>query len=460
MTRIAFALAAFVISTTALQAQLRAQRITTGPTGFVQPLFGTTAPGGNSSTLYVVEKNGTIRTINTASPTATPQSFFNYTSVPGNTFNTDGEGGLLGLAFHPSYATNGRFYTFSTADGGNNLRVDQFTASGGVVNVNSRVNVVTVPHPGQTNHNGGWIGFKPGDSGPNLYIATGDGGGSNDPNNNSQNTNSLLGKLLRVNVGATGLATANTYGIPSGNMTMNPNGAIAVNPTNAVRPEIFAYGLRNPFRNSFDRGSPTGVGQGNLWIGDVGQNAREEIDYLPANRVNGTSGPSAGINYGWRLREGNVQTPSVGGPTPVDYVGPTFDYVRTNNAAPFFGSSVTGGYVYRGPAFPDATGTGGDLNGTYLFTDFISSQIGSFRTDPLTGEMIPGSVINRTSEIIGNLPAGQVLNGVATFAEDGNGKLYMMDLSNGDIFSIVPIPEPALLLFALAFAVRRRKLMR
>lgn len=455
------------------EAQLRAQRITTGSTGFSLPLYGTTAPGGSASTMFVVEQGGTVRTINTASPSATPQAFFNINSFSGTGFTsaTNGGGneqGLLGLAFHPNYASNGLFYAYYTSGSGANIRVnvDQFSAPGGVVNTASRTNVLSIAHPSQTNHNGGWIGFKPGDTGPNLYIATGDGGSGNDPPNNSQNTSSLLGKMLRVNVGANGISTPGGYTIPAGNMTVNPNGNLTnpAPPTLTVAPEIFAYGLRNPFRNSFDRGDINGVGRGNLIIGDVGQSTREEINFIASNRVNSTvlnqsPGSQNGINFGWRVREGTVATPGVGSSElRNDSIEPVFDYVRTGTSGqlPFFGASVTGGYVYRGPAFADNSA---DLNGTYLFTDYISSQVGSFRIDPVTGAMIPGSLINRTNELVNNLPAGQTLSGVATFAEDGSGNLYMMDLSSGDVFRIVPVPEPTLLLpLALAFFAVRRKM--
>ncbi|CAN5385905.1 hypothetical protein BH11PLA2_BH11PLA2_08150 [soil metagenome] len=439
---------------TRTEAQLQAQRITTGSTGFSQPLFGTVAPGGNASVLYVAEKGGTIRTINTASPTATPQAFFNYSSVSGNTFTTAGEGGLIGMAFHPDFATNRTFYTYTTADGGGNLRIDQFqTTTGGAVDYTSRINLLTIAHPGQTNHNGGWLGFKPGDSGNNLYIATGDGGSSNDPNNNSQNTSSLLGKILRVNVGS-GVTAAGSaaggYTIPTGNMTVNPNGNLVspAPPTLTVAPEVFAYGLRNPFRNSFDRGSPTGVGRGNLYIGDVGQNTREEISFIASNRVNSptlnqNAGSQNGINFGWRLREGNDFNPAYGTTNlRNDNVDPAFTYLHPSSSTPFFGNSVTGGYVYRGPAFADSTSTNGDLNGTYVFADYASNQIGTMRIDPVTGLPIPASVINRTSELTGS---GAVIDGIASFAEDGFGNLYYINLNNGDIYRFVPTPEPILL---------------
>lgn len=424
----------------AASAQLVAQRITTGPTGFTAPIFGASAPG-EPTTLYVVQQAGQIRAIDVGSPTATPRAFFSLTNAnyPGANLATGGEQGLLGLAFHPGYATNGLFYAFYTANSGNDLRVDQFRASGGVVQTGSaaRRTVITIPHPTNTNHNGGWIGFAPG-GGTVLSIATGDGGGSNDTANNSQNTNSLLGKLLRIDVGAAGLDFASptaTYAIPAGNMTVNPNGNLAspAPPSLVVRPEIYAYGLRNPWRNAYDRVT------GDLYIADVGQGAREEINVIPAGRANTPTldqapGSTNGINFGWRVREGTIATPSVGSSQlRNDDVGPVFDYVRTGTSGqlPFYGRSVTGGYVYRGAALHDF---GVDLGGTYLFADYVTNQVGSFRYDTATRSVT--DVRNRTTEITGSLPGGVSLSGIASFAEDGAGNVYLLNASTGDVFRI------------------------
>lgn len=421
-------------------AQLVAQRITSGPTGFTAPIYGASAPG-DPTTLYVVQQGGQIRAIDTGSPSATPRSFLSLTNTnfPSSNLTTGGEQGLLGLAFHPGYATNGLFYAFYTANSGNDLRVDQFRARGGVVETGStaRRTVISIPHPTNTNHNGGWIGFAPG-GGTVLSIATGDGGGGNDPANNAQNTNSLLGKMLRIDVGPEGLdfgGSGSAYSIPAGNMTVNPNGTLAspAPPSLVVRPEIYAYGLRNPWRNSFDRLT------GDLYIADVGQGAREEINVIPAGRantatLNQAAGSTNGINFGWRVREGTIATPSVGSSQlRHDDVAPVFDYVRsgTSGQLPFYGRSVTGGYVYRGPTLHDF---GVDLGGTYLFADYVSNQIGSFRYD--VGTRALTDLRNRTSEIMGSLPAGVSLSGLASFAEDGLGNVYLLNASNGDVFRI------------------------
>ncbi len=420
--------------------QLAVKRITTGATGFSGPVFGVSAPG-DPNRLYVVEQGGQIRFIDTTSPTASPRPFFALTNAnfPNTNLTTGGEQGLLGLAFHPEYQSNGLFYTYSTANSGNDLRVDQFRAVNGVVQTGLRRTVLSIPHPNDTNHNGGWIGFSP-TGGTALYVATGDGGGGNDPANNSQSTGSLLGKMLRIDVGAAGLpfdGQTGGYTIPAGNMTVNPNGNLTspAPPTTTVRPEIYAYGLRNPWRNSFDRLT------GDLYIGDVGQGAREEINVIPAGRQNTatldrTAGSLNGINFGWRLREGTIATPTVGSSQlRYDNVQPVFDYVRngTTGQLPFSGRSVTGGYVYRGDGFHDG---GIDLDGTYLFADYVSNQIGSFRYDATTGTL--ADLKNRTTEIRASLPSGTNLSGMASFAEDGAGNLYILSATSGDIFRIVP----------------------
>ena len=254
-------------------AQLAVERITTGPTGFSQPLFGASAPG-EPATLYVVQKGGLIRSIDLTSPTATPQPFLtlNNTNFPDtDLYSAGGLSGLLGLAFHPGYATNGIFYAYYTSGTNREFRLDQFRAVDGVVETGVRKNVLTIPGSStgsesnlNLRHAGGWIGFSP-TSQSELTIAVGDGPyvfvGTPDPENNAQNTGNLLGAVLRIDVGATGLDfgdPAATYTIPAGNMTVNPNGNLAspAPPSLAVQPEIFAYGLRNPWPASYDRLGP------------------------------------------------------------------------------------------------------------------------------------------------------------------------------------------------------------
>lgn len=431
--------------------QIGLQRVTTGSTGFVSPVSAAVAPG-QPTTLYVVQQAGQIRTIDTLSPAATPQPFMTLDNAtfPGSNLSVVNETGLLGLAFHPGYASNGLFYAYYTANNGLEFRVDQFSAPGGVVQSSVRRNVITIPTPTVTSlkHAGGWIGFNP-MGGTTLHVTVGDGpyvltNDGGDPENNAQDTSTLLGKLLRIDVGA-GLDFGNpasTYSIPAGNMTVNPNGNLTAPapPSLVVRPEIFAYGLRNPWRASFDRST------GDLYIGDVGQRAREEINFIPAGRQNTASldqtpGSLNGINFGWRVREGTIATPGVGSEElRNDNVEPILDYGRsgTSGQLPFFGNSVTAGFVYRGPAFPDH---GGDLAGTFLFADFGfgSRQIGSFRIDPLTNSI--ADLRNRTDEVRLSLQPGQSLPSISTFAEDGLGNVFVVDYGSGDLFRIVAVPE-------------------
>jgi glucose/arabinose dehydrogenase len=374
--------------------------------GFTSPVFATAAPG-SPSTLYVVQQNGLIRTLNTSNGQIGATPFLDLPTITGTNLLSGGEQGLLGLAFHPNYQSNGLFYvnyTTAGADAGGAIRVEEYHVVNGTVDTASRRTIIQFNHPTQTNHYGGWIGFNPanGTTGPNsgqLFITTGDGGGANDPANNGQSTNVLLGKLLRIDVNTS--SGGNNYGIPDGNMT----GA-------GVLPELYSYGLRNPWRTGFDRLT------GNFYIGDVGQGAREEVDFI----ANGAPG---GQNFGWRLREGTIATPSggVGGNRPPGNVDPIFEYAHT------VGQSITGGYVYRGP---DA-----DLNGTYFYADFVQSKIFSFRFD--------GTTVTQAQERTGqlhNAVGGGTIDSISSFAEDGFGNLYVIDYG-GEVFRILPVPEPA-----------------
>jgi len=429
-------------------AQLSAERITVGPTGFSNPVHAVVAPG-DPTTLFVVQQGGVIRTIDSRSPLATPRAFMELTDA--NYLSVVNETGLLALAFHPQYQSNGLLYAYYTANNGTEFRVDQFFAPGGTLEIGKRRNVITVPSPTETSlkHAGAWIGFSP-LGGTQLYITTGDGpyvltADGGDPENNAQNTDSLLGKVLRIDVGSDGLDfddLASTYSIPAGNMTVNPNGNLTnpATPSLLVRPEIYAYGLRNPWRASFDRMT------GDFYIGDVGQRAREEINFIPSGFANSSvldENPASanGFNFGWRLREGTIATPGVGSDEiRNDNVAPIFDYERSGVSGdlPFYGSSVTGGYVYRGPSLDDH---GADLFGTYIFADFQSGQIGSFRFDPDTGLL--SDLRNRTNEIMLGLPGVNPLPRISSFAEDGDGNLFMLSYFTGDVYRITAVPEPS-----------------
>ncbi len=310
--------------------------------GLRRPVFGTAAPG-DPNRLYIVDarspgltpaNTANIRILDLTTNSLLPTPFLSIPNV-----STGSEQGLLGLAFHPDYASNGRFFVNYTDAVGTTIvqEYNRSTASPSVADPASARPILSIAQP-FNNHNGGWMDFGPDN---HLYIATGDGGSGNDPFNNAQTiTGSLLGKMLRINVNADDfLADPNrNYAIPANNPFVGRTGD----------DEIWSYGLRNPWRPSFDRLT------GDLYIADVGQGAREEISVQPA-------GSSGGENYGWDVREGMVGNPVAGA------IDPIFEYPRT------VGQSITGGYVYRGP-IPE-------LQGHYFFADFVSNRIMSLRWD-------------------------------------------------------------------------------
>jgi glucose/arabinose dehydrogenase len=364
--------------------------------GLNRPIHVAHAPG-DQERLFIVEKPGTIKILNlqTGVINATP-----FLTVPDTDFSGSEEG-LLGLAFHPDYADNGKFYVNVTVDddGGTvatRTHIREYSVSGNPDIADPvATEVLTINQP-QENHNGGWIGFGPNDD--YLYTMTGDGGGSHDDDsghtlgtgNAQDTTDNLLGKVLRIDVDGTNGSTGN-YGNPENNPFVGKTGD----------DEIWAYGLRNPWRASFDRKT------GDLWIGDVGQGAREEIDFQPASS-------SGGENYGWRLREGTIATPtgSVGGPAPSGAIEPVYDYQHGVEALQ--GYVVTGGHVYRGPD--------PEIQGQYFFTDSGSNYFWRFNpADPY------GTVEDITSAI---LPDVGTANNIVSFAEDPVGNLYFVRIGN------------------------------
>jgi len=381
--------------------------------GLTQPLF-VTAPPGDSGRLFIVQQNGQIRILNLATGTLNPTPFLTLSGLA-----VGGEQGLLGMAFDPNYAANGKFYLNFTVPGGafgNGVtHVSQFTVSANpnIADPNSERILLTFDHP-QANHNGGWIGFSPraGDAN-NLYIATGDGGGGNDqgpghiePGGNAQSLTTLLGKMLRIHINS----AAGTYTIPPNNPFVGITGA---------RAEIWVFGLRNPFRNSFDRQT------GRMFIGDVGQSSREEID------VQQPTNPGGGENYGWRVREGSIQNPAFPAePTPPGAVNPIFDYPRS------IGRTVIGGYVYRGQRIRN-------LRGVYVFGDLAGPDSG-----PGTGQIftlnyngvIASNFRNITAQLFPTRVGGFTLGNLSSLGEDANGELYITDISNGSVFKIVAPP--------------------
>ena len=363
-------------------------------TGFAAPVFVTAMPDGSGRVL-VVERAGRIRLLDPATGTIAATAFLDITGQ----VSTDGERGLLAVALAPDYMTSGRAYVYLTAlDGSIQLR--RYTSGAGnrdVLNRGGDDVLLSIPHP-RTNHNGGWLGF--GRDGL-LYMATGDGGGANDPDFNGQNRATLLGKMLRLDVSGDDFPADpdRDYRIPPANPFAGGGGA----------GEVWLYGLRNPFRNSFDRAT------GELWIGDVGQNRVEEIDRVQITQ--------AGLNMGWPLYEG---TQVLLGAGPAGLTMPVTEY--SHGSGPLQGNSVTGGFVYRGPVE--------QLQGLYVFADFISDNIWTVPIAGLVqGTTTPSSAFtNRNAAFTPN--AGG-LTGIVGFGEDEAGNLYIVSIA-GSIFAILP----------------------
>ena len=342
--------------------------------GFDRALL-VTAPAGDDR-LFVVEQGGTIRIVR-PNGTVAPRPFLDISSL----VSGGGEQGLLGLAFHPRYASNGRLFVNYTNRPGDTI-VAELRVSGNpdVANPASRRRLLRIVQPFE-NHNGGMVAFGPDGF---LYIGMGDGGSGGDPGNRAQNLRSLLGKMLRIDVN--GRAGNRQYRIPRTNPFRGRSD---------VPPEIFALGLRNPWRFSFDRT------RGDLWIGDVGQNSREEIDFATLARARGA-------NFGWKRFEGRSRFSNVGlGGGRL--IQPVAQYSHST------GCSVTGGYVYRGPSIPG-------LDGRYVFSDFCSSQVWSLRAGPTPGGLrdISGSLGTRLPT-----PGGSGDGGVRGFGEGADGRLYV-----------------------------------
>jgi glucose/arabinose dehydrogenase len=329
--------------------------------------------------LFVAEQPGTIRIIKSGVVLSEP--FLDLRSLV--VFN--GEQGLLGLTFHPEYSTNGYLFVNYTRTPDGATVIARYQVSQGnpdLADENSAKVILVIPQP-NTNHNGGKITFGPDGY---LYIATGDGGGAGDPQNNAQNLNSLLGKILRIDINQ-----GDPYLIPSDNPFDFPG----------ARGEIWSFGLRNPWRFSFDRLT------GDLYIGDVGQGAKEEIDYL-------AFGTPGGVNFGWDCMEGTIiystDPPCENQAYLNTLTPPLLDYDRAE------GRSVTGGYVYRGQSFPD-------MVGRYFYADFVSGAIWSIQ-----------KFANGTwSEIHSELDT--TLN-ISSIGEDEAGELYVLGYSNGVVYRI------------------------
>lgn len=360
-----------------------------------EPVYATHAPN-DPNRLFIVEKGGSIQILDLALGELTPQPFL---SVPDT--DDQSEGGLLGLAFHPEYDTNGKFYVYVTVDnGGINIdnrtspfssRIREYTVSSNpnIANTSPR-EVLNWVQP-QANHNGGWIGFDPTSTAPYLYITSGDGGKQGDPDGNAQNlTNDLLGKVLRIDVDGDAFPNdANrNYAIPASNPFVGVTGD----------DEIWSYGLRNPWRASFDREL------GDFWIGDVGQGSVEEINRQLADSLGGE-------NYAWNRREGSQ--PHQGGSSQQGDVEPVYDYFHGTGT--FQGNSVVGGVVYRGPD--------PELDGHYIFADTVRSAYWKFDIDS------PDATVERINGDL--LPSGGSISTPVAFGEDAKGNVYIVSIGGG-----------------------------
>jgi glucose/arabinose dehydrogenase len=357
---------------------LEAVSISGGDT-FSSPVFVAQPPG--STDLYVVERGGRVRIVRAGAIVPTP--FLDISGDLGGTPGGGAEWGLLSIAFHPQYAANGRFFIGWTPSGGNNL-VSEGTRSAADPDVaDPTLTDILAVNDFASNHNGGLVMFG---SDGMLYVGMGDGGGANDPMRTSQDMNEMLGKILRIDV-----STPGAYTVPPTNPFVGMAG---------TRGEIWSYGLRNPWRFSFDRMT------GDLWIGDVGQDNWEEVDFAAA--AGGNLG-GRGDNYGWSDFEGtnNFAGDTLGGPSP--HTPPITEY---DHGA---GASIVGGYVYRGGAIPA-------LTGVYLFGDSYSGFVRGLR-------QCGGSVTLGPSNIAGLDTGATGGAGLVSFGEDNAGELYLVYLT-------------------------------
>jgi glucose/arabinose dehydrogenase len=332
------------------------------------PTFLAAPPGDTRQ--FIVERAGRILLMQGGALLS--QAFLDIRALT----DVTGEGGLLSMAFDPGYATNGRFYVYRT-NAGHDIVVERYTVSGDPnrADAASGTTILRIPHPGFTNHFGGLLAFGPDGY---LYLGTGDGGSAGDPNGNAQNLGSLLGKLLRLDVASATAAVP--YQVPATNPYRGQAGA---------RPEIWASGLRNPWRFAFDGDK--------LYIADVGQDQREEID-LEAS-VQG------GLNYGWNRMEGSACY----GAQSCDRSGlalPVLDYSHLEAGNP---CSITGGYVYRGTAIPE-------LAGRYFYSDYCAGFLRSFLAADRTVTEQREWNVNKVGQVV-------------SFGRDGQGELYVLGAS-------------------------------
>jgi glucose/arabinose dehydrogenase len=380
-----------------IEAQMRTQVIATG---LINPVAFVVDPVDHA-TFYVVEQRGTIRTLRAGSLAS--EFFLDLRSQ----ISVGGERGLLGIAFAPDAAESRRFFvTFTNPNG--DFVLSRFTRrESGAVDINSRLDLMWpdgrrfVPHP-FSNHNGGHLAFGPDGY---LYIGMGDGGSGGDPLNNAQNPASLLGKMLRIDVNVPD-SDPRGYRVPEDNPFVDRDPIAALG-------EIWAFGLRNPWRYSFDDWTRGGTGA--LVIADVGQNAREEVNWEPFAR--------GGRNYGWRIREGRLPHDARTTAAYLPLAEPIHDYPRTD------GMSITGGYVYRGAALAPM------FNGRYFFADFVDGRVYSIGIN--LDERQEARAVD-VLELTNLLGGSNELGLISSFGVDPDAELYLVSYSRGRILKIVP----------------------
>ena len=356
-------------------------RLALRTSGLSNPVFVTSAHDGTGR-LFIVEQTGRIRIYRNGALLSTP-----FLSI-GSQLSTGYEQGLLGLAFHPNFATNRKLYVDFTDVNGDTV-IREYRASStnpNVVATSTARTILKVDQP-YDNHNGGMITFGPDGY---LYIGMGDGGSGGDPGNRAQRTDTLLGKILRIDVN--GSSAAHNYLFPPTNPYVGRTG----------RNEIWQIGVRNPWRFSFDRAT------GDLWIGDVGQNLWEEVDHAPRT----STGAGRGINWGWHVLEGShCYSPTTGCDTTGKTM-PSLDYDHGGGRC-----AVTGGYVSRGPSVPA-------LLGGYVFADFCSGEIW----------VIDANAATPASKVL-LLDTGYT---ISSFGENAAGDLYVLDHDGGALYAVVP----------------------
>lgn len=360
--------------------------------GFERPVW-VGAPKSVKDKLWVMEQAGTIWIVDLKTGARSEKPFL---QINDQVTRKGNEQGLLGLAFAPDFETSGKYYINYNRKDGDSV-VARYVSKDKATTALTTEEVIYEYDQPFSNHNGGWLDFGPDGF---LYIATGDGGSGNDPKNLAQDMTSPLGKILRMDV-----SSDKGYTIPAG----NPYQVEQKPKENEINPLIVASGLRNPWRCSFDRKT------GDFWIADVGQNHWEEINVVSLKDLNRK-------NFGWRLREGDVQTPnkSAGGEKPADHVEPVYVYKHGNGNLE--GLSVTGGYVYSGAKIPS-------FQGRYIFADYQNPRIWSFAyaDGKVTGFK------DHTDEL---QPEKGRINLISSFGEDANGELYLVD-HTGAIYRIV-----------------------